>query len=77
MLYIVTSPYFDGHLFGAYTSVANARKAIEKWFDMEHETIRFLNEYEYLYHFKTKFDSTVYWMEIMACPLDDDIKNEE
>lgn len=75
-MYIVTSPYFNGHLFGAYTSMTNARKAIKQWFDMKQDFICLLNEHDYLYHFKTKFDSTVYWMEIMACTPDDDIYEE-
>ena len=52
-IYTVLSNYFDDGLFGSYTSILRARKAIEYYFTEANDIVSFEDVGDYVYQFTT------------------------
>ena len=71
IIYTVTTPYFDGNLFGTYSSLKRARMAIEHFFEEDNNIDTWKDTDEYGYQFLTKLGE-VYGMTILYSPLDEE-----
>jgi hypothetical protein len=58
MIYTVISNYFDDGLFGSYTSIPRARKAIEYYFTEASDIVSFKDVGNYTYQFTTNKGET-------------------
>ena len=52
-IYTIISNYFDDGLFGSYTSILRARKAIEYYFKEASDIVSFEDIGDYVYQFTT------------------------
>lgn len=52
-IYTIISNYFDDGLFGSYTSILRARKAIEYYFTEANDIVFFEDIGDYVYQFTT------------------------
>lgn len=71
IIYTVTTPYFDGNLFGTYSSLKRARMAIEHFFEEDNNIDTWEDTDEYAYQFTTKLGE-FYSMIILYSPLDEE-----
>ena len=68
-IYTVISNYFDDSLFGSYTSILRARKAIEYYLKAADNIVSFEDISNYIYQFTTG-KGEVYSIIILANTLD-------
>ena len=69
--WVVISNYFNNMFFGTYSSVLNARKAIENFVIADDEVVSYMEEDGYRYTITTK-NGKAYWMEILYDIMDAD-----
>jgi hypothetical protein len=75
--WVVVSNYFNNMFFGTYSSVLNARKAIEHFIIEDDEMVSYMEEDDgYRYTITTK-DGKAYWMEILYDIMDADCGKDE
>ena len=71
VIYTVTTSYFNGNLFGTYSTMKRARLAIEHFFEEDNNITTWEDTGDYGYQFETA-DGTLYGIEILASPLDEE-----
>ena len=71
VIYTVTTPYFNGNLFGTYSTMKRARQAIEHFLEEDENVALWADNDEYHYQFETA-DGTIYGIEILTSPLDEE-----
>jgi len=71
VIYTVTTPYFNGNLFGTYSTIKRACMAIEHFFEEDNNVETWEDTGEYTYQFTTKLGE-VYGMTILYSPLDEE-----
>ena len=75
-IYTIISNYFDDGLFGSYTSILRARKAIEYYFKEAGDIVSFEEIGNYTYQFTTDKDET-FSAVILGDTLDWEFKRGE
>lgn len=71
VIYTVTTSYFNGNLFGTYSTMKRARQAIEHFFEEDENIAWWVDNDDYSYQFQTN-DESLYGIEILANPLDEE-----
>jgi len=75
-IYVAVSNYFDDGLFGSYTSILRARKAIEYYLKEATDVVSFEDIGNYTYQFTTNKDET-FSVAILRETLDWEFLNGE
>ncbi len=68
-IFVITSNYFDGGLFGTYSTISRARKVIETFFKEEPNIVSYEDIGDYTYKFTAK-NGKEYTAEILYDCLD-------
>jgi hypothetical protein len=68
-IFVITSNYFDGGLFGTYSTISRARKVIETFFKEEPDIVSYEDIGDYTYKF-TATNGKEYTAEILYDCLD-------
>lgn len=70
VIWVVISNYFNNRYFGTYSSLLNARKAIDEFVTENDNIISCEDTGNYGYIFHTK-NNTPYWIEIVYDAIDE------